>query len=280
MRPGLGESIEPSAADGGNVGARPGVEPCSGGLELVELGRIGSNWVIQGLASLLVHHHLHSNPGPTAPPSADELRTAGVWTGCLSPRSSHLAPEQLLKLLYILIHVLHVAFAVAAHAPDNMAQTSADHLEEWPLRDESANSLGGNKFGNPQSDRAMQGADAVVKRRELGRHGHAPEDAKYGHRGVVRLMRLGSLGKGQELPPQQHQKCAIVKPVYEPSQVQIGLCRPHELGSHKQITSDELTAYKVRMAVAEAEAKFHTVSSVAFQSGCDFAMKLAAQSRA
>ena len=49
---------------------------------------------------------------------------------------------------------------------------------------------------------------------------------------------------------------------------------------YKQITSDELTAYKVRMAVAEAEAKFHTVSSVAFQSGCDFAMKLAAQSRA
>ena len=44
MRPGLGESIEPSGADGGNVGARPGVEPCSGGLELVELGRIGSNW--------------------------------------------------------------------------------------------------------------------------------------------------------------------------------------------------------------------------------------------
>jgi len=44
MRPGLRESIEPSGADGGNVGARPGVEPCSGGLELVELGRIGSNW--------------------------------------------------------------------------------------------------------------------------------------------------------------------------------------------------------------------------------------------
>jgi len=44
MRPGLRESIEPSGADGGNVGARPGVEPCSGGLELVELGRIGVNW--------------------------------------------------------------------------------------------------------------------------------------------------------------------------------------------------------------------------------------------
>eukprot|EP00964_Phaeocystis_antarctica_P138565 scaffold103234_cov62-Phaeocystis_antarctica.AAC.2 len=41
MRPGLRESIEPSGADGGNVGARPGVEPCSDGLEL---GRIGSNW--------------------------------------------------------------------------------------------------------------------------------------------------------------------------------------------------------------------------------------------
>ena len=101
---------------------------------------------------MLVHHHPHSNPGPTAPPSADELRTAGVWTGRLSPRSSHLAPEQLLEPLHILIHVLHVALAVAAHAPDNMAQTSADHLEEWPLCDESANSLGGNKFGNTKSD--------------------------------------------------------------------------------------------------------------------------------
>ena len=43
MRPGLRESIEPLGADGGTVGARPGVEPCSGGLELVELGRIGVN---------------------------------------------------------------------------------------------------------------------------------------------------------------------------------------------------------------------------------------------
>ena len=43
MRPGLRESIEPLRADVGDVGARPGVEPCSDGLELVELGRIGSN---------------------------------------------------------------------------------------------------------------------------------------------------------------------------------------------------------------------------------------------
>eukprot|EP00964_Phaeocystis_antarctica_P042763 scaffold24518_cov51-Phaeocystis_antarctica.AAC.2 len=41
MRPGLRESIEPSGADGGNVGTRPGVEPCSDGLEF---GRIWSNW--------------------------------------------------------------------------------------------------------------------------------------------------------------------------------------------------------------------------------------------
>ena len=36
--------MEPLGADGDNVVARPGVEPCSDGLELVELGRIGSNW--------------------------------------------------------------------------------------------------------------------------------------------------------------------------------------------------------------------------------------------
>ena len=48
MRPGLRESIEPLGADGGNVGARPGVEPCSDGLELVELGRIGVNWANSG----------------------------------------------------------------------------------------------------------------------------------------------------------------------------------------------------------------------------------------
>eukprot|EP00964_Phaeocystis_antarctica_P031341 scaffold17740_cov69-Phaeocystis_antarctica.AAC.2 len=40
MRPGLRESIEPPGADGGNVGARPGVEPCSGALELAEFTRI------------------------------------------------------------------------------------------------------------------------------------------------------------------------------------------------------------------------------------------------
>ena len=40
MRPGLRESIEPSGADGGNVGARPGVEICSDGLEFAEFTRI------------------------------------------------------------------------------------------------------------------------------------------------------------------------------------------------------------------------------------------------
>jgi len=48
----------------------------------------------------------------------------------------------------------------------------------------------------------------------------------------------------------------------------------------KQTTNDEITAYKVKTAVAEAEAKFHTVSAAAFQSGCEFAMKIAAQTRA
>ena len=32
--------MEPLGADGGNVVARPGVEPCSDGLELVEFARI------------------------------------------------------------------------------------------------------------------------------------------------------------------------------------------------------------------------------------------------
>eukprot|EP00964_Phaeocystis_antarctica_P034187 scaffold19425_cov52-Phaeocystis_antarctica.AAC.2 len=43
MRPGLRESIESLGADGGNVGARPGAEPCSDDLELVEFARIRAN---------------------------------------------------------------------------------------------------------------------------------------------------------------------------------------------------------------------------------------------
>jgi hypothetical protein len=39
----------------------------------------------------------------------------------------------------------------------------------------------------------------------------------------------------------------------------------------KLAQNDELTAYKVRMAVAEEQAKFHTVSKEAFQHGCEFA---------
>lgn len=45
----------------------------------------------------------------------------------------------------------------------------------------------------------------------------------------------------------------------------------------KEEATEELTKFKIKAAVAEAEKKFFCVSSDAFQNGCTFAMNLAKQ---
>ena len=68
MRTGLRESIEPSGADGGNIGARPGVEPCSGGLEFAEFTRIRPN----STNSRPFEHGSTPGRAPTLPLSAPD----------------------------------------------------------------------------------------------------------------------------------------------------------------------------------------------------------------